>query len=371
MNLKKLEKWFLSHKRTFSFRENKTFYRVWISEVMLQQTQAEVVQNYFLKWMDQFPTITDLAKASLDQVIKCWEGLGYYSRARNIHKTAQILKQTSLLPSSRKELLKLPGIGFYTSEALLSFVFHQKAYPVDGNVLRIFSRLFLLKSDIKSSELKKEVFELARKVYPAKNNHVIAEAFIELGALVCKKRPLCHLCPFNQECKAYLQNQTDQYPVSLKKNKTIYLQRSVFIIEHDGYLLVKKENQQKLFLHLYQLPYLDQLCASKKEMLSHLLNHFSIQATFNQQLPMVFQTFTCYKVELTPYHVKVREKKEIQGYRWVKCVELFSLPFSSGHKKILRNFINGKNSTFRSFKFVGRARNTPFTGSDGDAQKGS
>ena len=192
-----VQHWFLQSQRSFPWREDRSPYSVWISEVMLQQTQARVVIDYYQRWMKKFPDIEHLARAPLEEVIKQWEGLGYYVRARNLHKAAQYLVEhhQGIFPSSRELLEKIPGIGPYTVGAILSFAFHQKAAAVDGNVIRVLTRLFAMQEEVQTQSSKKWLWKCAENLLPEKEPWILVEGLIELGATVCTLKPKCSQCP--------------------------------------------------------------------------------------------------------------------------------------------------------------------------------
>lgn len=320
-----LESWFEENQRDFPWRINRTPYRVWISEVMLQQTRATVVIPYFLRWMELFPDVKSLYKAPLDQVIKAWEGLGYYSRARNLHSAAKeiVEKFGGEIPSSEKDLLSIRGFGPYTVGALRSFAFQQRAAAVDGNVLRVVARYCCIEENIGKVSTRKKITEKAEALLDQKVPWVSAEALIELGATVCTPKPRCEICPLQESCLARVQGKAEYLPIKTKESKTISLLRAVFIIESEGFVLVEKGEKGKVMEGLYEFPYVE-MNKSKK---------FSgIELT-----PRV-HTFTKYKAHLFPYLVKsnCRFKSELE---WIEISRLEELPFSSGHRKILTELL--------------------------------
>ena len=179
-----LKKWFLIEQRDLPWRKINDPYAIWISEIMLQQTQVAVVIPYYLKWMQRFPTIQALAEAESDEVIKMWEGLGYYSRARNLHAGARYLIEFfgGILPNNESDLAKIKGLGPYTIGALLSFAFHQKKAAVDGNVMRVMARCYELDDDIAKSKTQKKIRHLVEEILPEDESWIVNEALIELGA---------------------------------------------------------------------------------------------------------------------------------------------------------------------------------------------
>ena len=329
-SVQQLKHWFLEHQRDLPWRQVRTPYRVWISEVMLQQTQVAVVIPYFERWMQKFPTVDALAKASLEEVIKSWEGLGYYSRARNLHKAAQMVMQNfnGLLPETAEKLEQLSGFGPYTVGAVLSFAFQQKAAAVDGNVVRVLSRFFASNKD---STQRKHFEALTLALLPDQEPWIVMEALIELGAKICQRRPLCPQCPLIEECQAYRHGSTADFPVKKKRPSTIYLERQVAIIQWQDEILIKQEKEGKVMAGLYEFPY-----ALVTEDLP-----IDLPLRKLKEFPLVKHGFTRYDVTLYPSLYESDEKKILDGFEWRKRQELNRLPFSSGHRRILDIYIKG------------------------------
>lgn len=329
--------WFLKNKRSFSFREEKTPYRVWVSEVMLQQTRAIVVEEYFKRWMEVFPNVTALAKAESALVIKMWEGLGYYARARNLHLGAKqiVERYKGVFPEEREHLLSIQGIGEYTVGAILSFAFHKKEPAVDGNVLRVIARVKEIDLDIAKPNTKKLITEIIKEILPEEMPWIAMEAFIELGATLCNKKPQCFTCPLKKTCGAYLHDTQDKYPIKSKKEKTIVLERKVYVFESDGFVLLKKEkDQKKIMADLYEFPYIGK---EEPAAFSSLLS--KTNGRFLKKLSFQTHTFTKYKARLYPEQWVVLTRQDFLGYEWVSKDDLSTLAYSSGHKKILQEYL--------------------------------
>jgi A/G-specific adenine glycosylase len=216
-------------RKDLPWQQNITPYRVWISEIMLQQTQVSTATPYFLKFIQRFPNIDSLADSSEDEVLSYWSGLGYYSRARNILKSAKSIKSEfkSKLPKSMEELVSLPGIGRSTAGAILSIGYGLKAPILDGNVKRVLSRYFKIEEDLSKSSAQKELWLLAEKLLPKSNFNIYTQAIMDLGALVCKKKnPICSSCPQSKHCLANKYALTESIPTKMKKKekpqKTLY-----------------------------------------------------------------------------------------------------------------------------------------------------
>ena len=320
-----LENWFEENKRNFPWRENPTPYRVWISEVMLQQTRASVVIPYFNKWMELFPNVKALYMASVDEVIKAWEGLGFYSRARNIHKAAaQIVENFGgKIPETYKELISIRGFGPYTVGAILSFAYQKRATAIDGNVIRVITRFFRIEEDVAKASTKKKIEEKTEELLHEEIPWITSEALIELGALVCvPKQPKCKICPLKNKCLG--KEIAEDLPVKKKESPLIHLYRQVHVIEWKGHLLVRKGEKGKVMEDLYEFPYIE---GPKTKMM---------RFSNGEPLKACSHTFTKYKAHLFPFFIRKKEKSK---GRWVEISKIWELPFSSGHRKILTELI--------------------------------
>ncbi len=250
--------WYSQSKRTLPWRGAPSPYEVWVSEIMLQQTRVETVKPYFSRWMKAFPTVQDLAASEEETVLKLWEGLGYYSRARNLHKAAKIVTETygGNLPCDKVLLQKLPGIGAYTAGAILSIAFGVCEPAVDGNVLRVVSRLTADPFDISKDETKASVADMLRPFMPASRTSDFTQALFEIGALVClpDRDYRCNLCPLTAFCAAFNRSEQDIYPVkpvkAPKKTETL----TVFVLRFNGKYALRKRGDKGLLAGLYELP---------------------------------------------------------------------------------------------------------------------
>lgn len=337
-----LKEWFEGEKRELPWRQKVTPYRVWISEVMLQQTQVSVVIPYFNKWMEIFPTIEILASSPIETVIKVWEGLGYYSRARNIHKAANHLIEhhKGVFPQTEEELLKIPGFGPYTVGAVLSFAFRQKAAAVDGNVIRVISRLFRIEGEISQSSTRKRIVGETASILPNIEPWVVMEGMIEFGALVCTKKPNCLNCPLRAHCMAFRDGVQDKLPVKKKRAQTTHLKRHVFILCDGKEVLVRKTPKGDVMADLYEFPWIEESDLEKRA------NHFLKELDTNpsERLKPVSHSFTRYRAELYPAVWEVKEFPKLKGYRVIPIRKLKTLPFSSGHRQI-RIQLENKNTS--------------------------
>jgi len=251
--------WYNTNKRSLPWRETKNPYKIWLSEIILQQTKVAQGLPYYYKITTAFPTIKDLAKATEDEVLKLWQGLGYYSRARNLHSAAKEIceKHNGIFPNSYKDIIKLKGIGTYTAAAIVSFSFDLPYAVVDGNVIRVLSRYFGVDTPSNSTEGRKEFQDLAQnlllKGYAAENN----QAIMEFGALQCRpKSPNCNNCPLQNNCYAYSQNVISNFPTKTKKIKIKKRYFEFFIINEEDYFLIQKR-KTGIWKGLYQFPLIE------------------------------------------------------------------------------------------------------------------
>ncbi len=253
--------WYLHHKRNLPWRNTKNPYYIWLSEIILQQTRVEQGKPYYLKFVDAFPTVHHLANASEESVLKLWQGLGYYSRARNLHTTAKVVafKQNGTFPNTYDSLLKLKGVGDYTASAIASICFNEATPVVDGNVYRVLARYFGVEIPINSPKGKKHFKGLAEKLIDKKNPSTYNQAIMEFGALQCKpKNPDCGICPLQKNCVAFTTNKIAVLPIKIK-NTTIkkrYFNYFVFT-DIDDKTLLQQRTKNDIWKNLYEFPLLE------------------------------------------------------------------------------------------------------------------
>jgi A/G-specific adenine glycosylase len=258
---KSLTQWYLQNKRDLPWRNTVDPYPIWLSEIILQQTRVAQGTPYFLSFLNAFPTIFDLANANEEQVLKLWQGLGYYSRARNLHKTAQFVAQelSGVFPPTYKDLLKLKGVGEYTAAAIASFSYNEAVPVVDGNVFRVLSRYFDVETDIAVASTKKEFAALAFELMPKDNPALFNQAIMEFGALQCvPKSPNCGICIFNESCAALQKKKVDQLPVNNKKLKVRnrYFNYLVVSDENEN-TIIQKRTAKGIWHNLYEFPLIE------------------------------------------------------------------------------------------------------------------
>ena len=284
----KLLKWYNFNKRDLPWRKNNDPYRVWISEIILQQTRITQGKKYFNDFIDTFPTIYELAKSNENKVLKSWQGLGYYNRAINLHKTSKIIVNDlgGKFPTTYDELIKLKGIGDYTASAISSICFNRYNAVVDGNVLRFISRFYGVKTPVDSTEGKKKIKSLANTlIQKTKKPGDFNQALMEFGALSCTPFPDCQLCIFNSKCLAFKKNEVELLPSRSQKKKirNRYLYYFVFV-DINGKTLINQRTEKDIWFKLYQFPLIEKEAlvddiTTSYEFLDYLTNNkFKISA---------------------------------------------------------------------------------------------
>ncbi|WP_338084221.1 A/G-specific adenine glycosylase [Caproicibacterium lactatifermentans] len=253
-----LLRWFQRNARDLPWRHHPTPYRVWISEIMLQQTRVEAVKGYFERFLKAAPDIPSLAALPEERLLKLWEGLGYYSRARNLQKAAKVAveKYGGRLPASYPELLTLPGIGPYTAGAIASIAFHLPVPAVDGNVLRVWMRLTADSADISDPTVKRCVEAGVQAILPEEHSGDFNQAMMELGATVCVPNapPKCESCPLAELCAAHTAGGEQQYPVKKPKPPRRIEQRTLFLLQQGGRLALRRRPPRGLLASMWELP---------------------------------------------------------------------------------------------------------------------
>jgi A/G-specific adenine glycosylase len=286
--------WYQKNKRDLPWRNTNNPYHIWLSEVILQQTRVDQGLPYFQRFKQHYPTIQDLANANEQAILNDWQGLGYYSRARNLHKTAKLISELGAFPENYADLLQLKGIGPYTAAALASFAFKEKKAVVDGNVYRVLSRYFGVEIPIDSTQGKKYFQELADNLIPDSNPDLHNQAIMEFGALQCvPKNPNCQVCPLIETCEAYRTNKIQELPIKSKKTKV----KNRFFHYHikfdgDGKFEFKQRINKDIWQGLYEFNLME--LENENEFLksnsshfeyvsktyTHILSHQRIQSIF-------------------------------------------------------------------------------------------
>lgn len=285
-----IQEWYRLNKRDLPWRDSNSAYYIWLSEIILQQTQVKQGLSYYLKFVEKYPRISDLASASEDDVLKLWQGLGYYSRGRNLLFAAKqvIADFNGVFPDNYNDIIKLKGVGDYTASAISSIAFNLSHAVVDGNVYRVLSRCFLIDIPINSSEGKKEFKTLAESLIDSKKPGDHNQGLMEIGALVCKpKKPDCHNCPLQTKCLSFTKGSMLNYPVKLKKNKIKTRYFNYNIITNNTHIVIKQRKKGDIWQGLFDFPLYEtshKLQSNEKSYLDkeikHILTHQHIFASF-------------------------------------------------------------------------------------------
>ncbi len=335
--------WYHKNKRSLPWRDHPDPYAIWVSEIMLQQTRVETVIPYFERWMSIFPSIKKLAKASEQQVLTTWEGLGYYSRARNLHKAAQIVVKIhhGKLPRDVDDLRALPGIGRYTVGAIASIAFGMDEPTLDGNLRRVYSRIFDVTEPADSSVGEKKLWELAAKCLPKGQAGDYNQALMDLGATICLPRnPHCLICPLMKKCKALQAGTQEQRPVLKLKKRLPHFDQVAAVIVKSGSLLLARRPSKGLLGGMWEFP--NGRIVSKtgvevrpaKEFESVLSKAYPFIVQKKEALGIVQHTYSHFSVTVYPFICKLVSDSKIKDLRWVRIEELDKYPMGKIDRQI-------------------------------------
>lgn len=308
--------WYENNKRTLPWREEVSAYRVWVSEIMLQQTRVEAVKPYFQRFMEAYPTIQSLAGAQAEELLKMWEGLGYYSRVRNMQKAAQVIceRHGGQMPDTYEELLELPGIGSYTAGAISSIAFNRAVPAVDGNVLRVLARLTMDGADIADTKVRKRVFEELSACMP-KESGIFNQALMELGATVCLPNgmPKCEICPWRDLCEARKAGRMMEFPYKSPKKARKIEEKTLFIIRDGERVLLHQRADKGLLAGLYEFPMTEGTLSPQQAI--ETVREMGFAPLMIQKLPQAKHIFTHKEWHMTGYMLKVEPFDEMADMR--------------------------------------------------------
>ena len=343
----KLIAWFRKNRRPLPWRKRYGPYEVWISEIMLQQTQMDTVLPYFERWMKALPDLRALAQADPKKVLKLWQGLGYYSRARNLQKSAnEILeKHGGRFPDDYEKILSLKGIGRYTAGAIASIAFNRERPIVDGNVLRVLSRVYAIRRSIDVPKNRESFWGLQEKLIPRGRARDFNQALMELGALVCTvQNPACPACPIRQFCRAHKQGDPEAYPVRSPRRKTVKVEAAALALKKDGKYLIRLRPVGKIMGGLWEFPEWKlsrdrSLSVEEKSDRTKKLAHkeFGTNGIRIEHAGKIKRNYTHHlenlDVFVTELNKTVRATTDWE-HTWVSPREFKKYPFSSAHAKI-------------------------------------
>ncbi len=342
---KSLLTWFDASKRDMPWRETDDPYRIWVSEIMLQQTQVKTVIPYFERWVKAFPTIEKLARAKEERVLKLWEGLGYYSRARNRHQAAKtvVKKFDGSVPDSLETLSTLPGIGRYTAGAILSIAFGRRVPVLDGNVKRVVSRLFALKENGVTRQSENRLWDRAEALLPRKRPGDFNQSLMELGATVClPKKPMCLLCPVQKSCDAFQRGRVEQYPPPKKRTPSKKIEVSAAVILKNGKVFIQKRPLGGLMGGLWEFPggKLESGEHPEDGLLREIREELAVHITITEKMMTIKHAYTQFRVTLHAYLCRLPKGRiratQCEQWRWVRREDLKSYTFPAANAKIVR-----------------------------------
>ncbi len=353
--------WFNQHRIDLPWRRNPTAYQVWLSEIMLQQTQIDTVIPYYMRFLENYPSIRKLADASIDEVLKMWEGLGYYSRARNLHKTAKIVafEHDGQFPDTVEGLLKLPGIGRYTAGAIASIAFDVSAPILDGNVIRVFTRLQDIDDDVTQTATKNKLWAIAEDWVTETDAGDYNQALMELGQYICRpKNPTCPDCPIQTHCQAFANDTQSQRPVKKKKAPTPHYDVSAGLIrDENGRLLIAQRPMDGLLGGLWEFPGGKQEEGETLEdcLVRELQEELAIKVEVNELFVVVNHAFTHFKITLHAFECLYLgamppytepQTLEAKDWAWVTEDELEKYSFGKADRQVIASLNARKDMLF-------------------------
>jgi len=343
--------WFTTNKRALPWREDYDPYHVWVSEIMLQQTQMERGVAYFHRWMDALPDVTAVAQAHEDTLLKLWEGLGYYSRVRNLHKAAKIIaaEHNGEFPKEHAAIRALPGIGDYTAGAIVSIAFNQDVICVDANVERVFSRIFDIDTPVKQKQNMEFIRTTAAKVLPSGQAREFNQALMELGALVCSKKPRCEQCPLRQYCEAYHLGIPHERPVPAAKKEIKHIDVATGFLIHQGKIYIQKRPDFGVWAGFWELPggSVEDGEAPEETVVREFMEETEFPVSITDKILVVKHGYTTYRVTMHCYFLSFAQQHSAEpvlhaatAYRWVSMNELNEVTLPAGHRKLLDHLQN-------------------------------
>ena len=346
-------KWYKNNKRDLPWRNTRNPYKIWVSEIILQQTRVNQGYNYYLNFINEFPDIKALASSSLDKLLKVWQGLGYYSRARNMHITAKYIANNlnGDFPDKFEELIKLKGIGEYTASAIASICYNEPCAVVDGNVYRVLARIFGIKEYINTTKGEKKFKKLANELIARDKPSIYNQAIMEFGATQClPKNPLCNKCPFLHDCYAYKHNSINFLPAKIKKiiikNRYFYY----LIIMHNDFIYLNKRTKNDIWNSLYEFPLIEMRTKVDDK---KIIQSEQFKSKFRNSEIVIHKKSSFYKHILTHQHIYAKyfyiELKDPLHYadlHYIKTSieDLNKYPFPKLITLIIENFIQLKKS---------------------------
>ena len=351
-----LLEWFAKHRRDLPWRARYHPYEVWISEVMLQQTQMERGVAYFQRWMERFPNVQAVAEASEDEIMRYWEGLGYYRRARFLHQAAKAIMERhgGSIPSSQEDLAALPGLGSYTASAILGIAFEQDIVPVDANVERVFSRLLDLDSPVKKKPASDIINGEAQRLLPAGHARNYDQALMEFGALVCGKAPKCQECPLTTWCASF-QNGTQKIrPVTAARAETIPVTAAHGILICEKHVLLLQRDTSGLWGNMWEFPGADSNAHSPQQTVIRRFSDLGLDIEIIAPLGMVRHSYTNHRLTAHFFRVALEEKRSLKElsdilsgipHRFIRWDNTDEAAMPAHHRKMAKRYFSSNPRT--------------------------
>jgi A/G-specific adenine glycosylase len=347
--------WFAQNARDLPWRRTREPYAIWVSEIMLQQTQVKTVIPFWNRWMQELPTIDAAAKASSDKLHKLWEGLGYYTRVRNLQKAAQVIvtQHGGKFPDKFDEVLALPGIGRYTAGAICSIAFNQPTPLLDGNVMRVFTRIFGIAENPKEKETNAKLWDLAEDLVlhasrigadhrPHHDNSCshLNQSLMELGALICTPRnPQCAVCPVKKLCVAFRDGRVEELPNLGKRQAATARHFVALAMERNDRFLVRQRPAGVVNAHLWEFPNIELAAGVNGAGLAQAAKHFGIEPREARPLCVVKHSITRYRITLTALRANLKKMPKTTDGIWKTPGQMRSLAFTSAHGKVLKQLL--------------------------------
>ncbi|PLT33011.1 A/G-specific adenine glycosylase [Bacillus sp. V5-8f] len=345
--------WFEREQRDLPWRKNKDPYKVWVSEIMLQQTRVETVIPYFNRFIEWFPTMEEFAEADEEKILKAWEGLGYYSRVRNLHSAIKEVRENynGIVPETSEEISKLKGVGPYTAGAILSIAYGKPEPAVDGNVMRVLSRILLIQEDIAKPKTRKIFEEAVRELIDHSNPSFFNQALMELGALICTPGvPACLLCPVREHCVAFREGMQVALPVKTKTKKSRDVQLAAVILTNSkGQFLIHKRPENGLLANLWEFPNFEihnQLSPKREIFQQQFFDQYGVKPEIGDMITKIDHVFSHLVWNVDTFAGTLEEPidqllMEKHNLRWVSKKEIEDYAFPVSHQKMFAAYRSG------------------------------
>jgi len=334
--------WYNNDKQSMPWRDDKNIYHIWLSEIMLQQTQINTVIPYYIKWLKQFPTINDVASSSEDNILKLWEGLGYYSRALNFHKACKTIIELYNGEIPKDDFIKLKGVGPYIDAAVRSIGYHDVVPTIDGNVNRVVSRLLCLKKPPQKEY--KKIYNFLIKIIDSKAPGDFNQAMMDLGRNICKpKKTLCLECPLNTICKAYKENRINQYPIKIKAKKIPNINVAVGVIWKNNNILIAKRKSQGLLGGLWEFPggKVNNHETSADCVIREIYEEIGVKVELKSFITNIKHQYSHFSISMDSFHCIYKsgnpEPKQCSDIKWIKPNEISKFAFPKANHKFINH----------------------------------